>query len=135
MATLREIRRRVTSVKSTQKITKAMKMVAAAKLRRAQEALISTRPYARKMNELLRHLVTKVDLSIHPLLQEREVKRVVLVVVSGDRGNVRSIQRKYCQSRNRLFEYPLFKFIERARRCPHCYGWEKGDRLLLEEKL
>jgi F-type H+-transporting ATPase subunit gamma len=86
MATLREIRRRVTSVTSTQKITKAMKMVAAAKLRRAQEALISARPYARKMNELLRHLVTKVDQSIHPLLHEREVKRVVLVVVSGDRG-------------------------------------------------
>ena len=86
MATLREIRRRVTSVKSTQKITKAMKMVAAAKLRRAQESLISARPYARKMNELLRHLVTKMNPSIHPLLQEREVKRVVLVVVSGDRG-------------------------------------------------
>jgi len=86
VATLREIRRRVTSVKSTQKITKAMKMVAAAKLRRAQEALISARPYARKMNELLRHLVTKVDPTIHPLLQTREVKRVVLVVVSGDRG-------------------------------------------------
>ena len=61
-------------------------MVAAAKLRRAQEALISARPYARKMNELLRHLVTKVDPTIHPLLQTREVKRVVLVVVSGDRG-------------------------------------------------
>lgn len=86
MATLREIRRRVTSVKSTQKITKAMKMVAAAKLRRAQDALISARPYARKMNDLLRHLVTKVDASIHPLLKEREIKRVVLVVVSGDRG-------------------------------------------------
>jgi F-type H+-transporting ATPase subunit gamma len=86
MATLREIRRRVTSVKSTQKITKAMKMVAAAKLRRTQDALVSARPYARKMNELLRHLVTKVDLSIHPLLHVREVKRVVLVVVSGDRG-------------------------------------------------
>lgn len=86
MATLKEIRRRVTSVTSTQKITKAMKMVAAVKLRRAQEALISARPYARKMNELLRHLVTKVDPSIHPLLLEREVKRVVLVVVSGDRG-------------------------------------------------
>lgn len=86
MATLREIRRRVTSVKSTQKITKAMKMVAAAKLRRAQDALVSTRPYARKMNELLRRLVTKIDLSIHPLLKEREVKRVLLVVVSGDRG-------------------------------------------------
>ena len=86
MATLREIRRRVTSVTSTQKITKAMKMVAAAKLRRAQEALVSARPYARKMNELLKHLVTKVDPSIHPLLLEREVHRVVLVVVSGDRG-------------------------------------------------
>ena len=86
MATLREIRRRVTSVKSTQKITKAMKMVAAAKLRRAQAELVSTRPYAHKMNELLRHLVTKIDLSIHPLLQEREIKRILLVVVSGDRG-------------------------------------------------
>ena len=86
MATLREIRRRVTSVKSTQKITKAMKMVAAAKLRRAQDALVSARPYARKMYELLRHLVTKVDPSIHPLLQTRETKKVVLVVVSGDRG-------------------------------------------------
>jgi F-type H+-transporting ATPase subunit gamma len=86
MATLREIRRRVTSVTSTQKITKAMKMVAASKLRRAQEALISARPYARKMNELLRHLVTKVDPAVHPLFLEREVHRVLLVVVSGDRG-------------------------------------------------
>jgi F-type H+-transporting ATPase subunit gamma len=63
-----------------------MKMVAAAKLRRAQEALVATRPYARKMNELLQRLVTKVDPSIHPLLQMREIKHVLLVVVSGDRG-------------------------------------------------
>ena len=61
-------------------------MVAAAKLRHAQDALISTRPYARKMNDLLRHLVTKVDPLLHPLLQNREVKRVLLIVVSGDRG-------------------------------------------------
>lgn len=86
MATLREIRRRVMGVKSTQKITRAMKMVAAARFRRAQEALVSTRPYARKMNDLLRHLVTKVNPSLHPLLQEREIKRVLLVVISGDRG-------------------------------------------------
>ena len=86
MATLREIRRRVTSVTSTQKITKAMKMVAAAKLRRAQEALISARPYARKMNELLRHLAAQVDPAVHPLFLEREVHRVLLMVVSGDRG-------------------------------------------------
>jgi len=63
-----------------------MKMVAAAKLRRAQDALVAARPYARKMNELLRHVVTKVDPAIHPLLQEREIKKVVLVVVAGDRG-------------------------------------------------
>ncbi len=61
-------------------------MVAAAQFRRAQESLVSTRPYARKMNDLLRYLVTKVDLSLHPLLQEREIKRVLLVVISGDRG-------------------------------------------------
>lgn len=86
MATLREIRRRIVGVKSTQKITRAMKLVAAAKLRRAQESLLATRPYARKMHELLRHLVTKVDVGIHPLLQVRPVKRVLIVVVSGDRG-------------------------------------------------
>lgn len=61
-------------------------MVAAAKLRRAQEGIISTRPYARKLGELLRHLVTKVDTSTYPLLTSREVKKVVLVVVTADRG-------------------------------------------------
>jgi F-type H+-transporting ATPase subunit gamma len=86
VATLREIRRRVTSVTSTQKITKAMKMVAAAKLRRAQEALVSARPYAQKMGELMRHIVAKVDPSIHPLFQKRDVHRVMVIVVSGDRG-------------------------------------------------
>ena len=75
MATLREIRRRITGVKNTQKITKAMKMVAAARLRRAQEGIISTRPYARKLGELLRHLVTKVDVSLNPLLAGRETGR------------------------------------------------------------
>ncbi|HTY37580.1 MAG TPA: ATP synthase F1 subunit gamma [Bacteroidota bacterium] len=86
MATLREIRRRITGVKNTQKITKAMKMVAAARLRRAQESIISTRPYARKLGELLRHLVTKVDVSLNPLLAGRETKNVLLVVITADRG-------------------------------------------------
>jgi len=86
MATLREIRQRITGVKNTQKITKAMKMVAAARLRRAQEAIISTRPYARKLGELLRHLVTKVDVNLNPLLASRDTKKVLLVVVTADRG-------------------------------------------------
>jgi F-type H+-transporting ATPase subunit gamma len=86
MATLREIRRRISGIKSTQKITKAMQMVAAARLRRAQVAIVSTRPYARKLGELLRHVVTKVDPSLHPLLVTREIKNAALVVVTADRG-------------------------------------------------
>ncbi|MGA9364632.1 MAG: ATP synthase F1 subunit gamma [Bacteroidota bacterium] len=86
MATLREIRRRIASIQSTQQITKAMKMVAAAKLRRAQENIFAARPYARKMNDLLRHLVTKVDPALHPLLAQREVRQVALIVVTSDRG-------------------------------------------------
>lgn len=86
MATLREIKTRITGVRNTQKITKAMKMVAAAKLRRAQEAIVAARPYARKMDELMRHLVGNVNPDIHPLLKPRKTKRVLVIVVSGDRG-------------------------------------------------
>jgi F-type H+-transporting ATPase subunit gamma len=86
MATLRDIRRRISGVKSTQKITKAMKMVAAAKLRRAQEAIFQARPYARKMAEMLRHLSGKVDVTKYPQLAQRPVEKVALVVVSADRG-------------------------------------------------
>jgi F-type H+-transporting ATPase subunit gamma len=86
MATLRQIRRRILGVTSTQKITKAMKMVAAAKLRRAQDNIISARPYAKKMGELLGHMVKKIDPNLHPLLSQREPKNILLVIVSSDRG-------------------------------------------------
>jgi F-type H+-transporting ATPase subunit gamma len=86
MATLREIKRRISGVKSTQKITKAMKMVAAAKLRRAQDSIIAARPYARKMKELLGHLSTAVEGNTNPFMVEREVKKIALVVVTSDRG-------------------------------------------------
>ncbi len=86
MATLRDIRRRINSVRSTQQITKAMKMVAAAKLRRAQERLLSARPYADRIHTLLAHVAAEVDRSKHPLLVEREVKNVLYLVVSADRG-------------------------------------------------
>ncbi len=86
MATLREIRRRISGIKSTQKITKAMKMVASARLRRAQEAIVSTRPYARKLGELLGHLVTHLDATAHPLFVPRTVERTALVIVTSDRG-------------------------------------------------
>ncbi len=86
MATLREIRRRISGIKSIQKITKAMKMVAAARLRRAQEAILAARPYAKSIRELIARLVTEVDSSLHPLLLPREEARTLLVVVTSDRG-------------------------------------------------
>ena len=86
MATLRDIRRRITSVKSTQQLTKAMKMVAAAKLRRAQEKMQSARPYSHSLEEVLGHVSDKVDPSLHPLLDIREPKSASFVIISGDRG-------------------------------------------------
>ncbi|MCL1926003.1 MAG: ATP synthase F1 subunit gamma [Syntrophorhabdaceae bacterium] len=86
MANLRAIRKRISSVKSTQQITRAMKMVSAAKLRRAQEAIVAARPYARKMREVVLSVGSKVDSSAHPLLASREVKRLALLVVTSDRG-------------------------------------------------
>ena len=87
MANLREIRRRISGVKSTSKITQAMKLVAAAKLRRAQDAIISARPYAFSLRDLLVHLLSRVDRNTLPLMMERsEVDNVLLVVVTADRG-------------------------------------------------
>lgn len=86
MATLREVRARIIGVKKTQKITKAMKMVAAAKLRRAQAGVIAARPYARKMMDLLCHLVGSLDISSNSLISPREIRSIALVVVTSDRG-------------------------------------------------
>lgn len=86
MATLRDIKQRIKGVKSTQQITKAMKMVAAAKLRRATEAIINARPYARKIQTLLAHLASNDELMSNPLFIPREVKNVAVVVVTADRG-------------------------------------------------
>jgi F-type H+-transporting ATPase subunit gamma len=81
-----DIRRRIRSVKNTQQITKAMKMVSAAKLRRAQERIFAARPYAAAMRQVLSSVSTRVDVNAHPLLQEREEKKVLFVVVTSDKG-------------------------------------------------
>src|ERR671911_3227242 len=88
MATLRDIQRRIRSVQSTQKITRAMKLVAAAKLRRAQERILSARPYASKMAELLGNLVSGQgnDEAAHPLLEQREGPRRQVVIITADKG-------------------------------------------------
>ena len=86
MATLREIRRRISSIQSTQQITKAMKMVAAAKLRRAQERAVSMRPYTEKLDEMVSNLVANIENTNDALLLEKPVERVLLVVVTADKG-------------------------------------------------
>ena len=86
MANLKDIRNRIKSVKSIQKVTKAMKMVAAAKMRRAQEHMEEARPYAQRLTEVIQHLLPDVDREILDLLDVRSVNRVAYVVVTSDRG-------------------------------------------------
>ncbi len=86
MPSLKQIKRRIASVKSTQQITRAMKMVAAAKLRRAQENIIKARPYSNKLKQVIRELAEHADPSMHPLLAVRPAKEIGVVVVTSDRG-------------------------------------------------
>ena len=86
MATLKAIRKRISSVRNTQQITKAMKMVSAAKLRRAQEAAVAARPYAEKMTELLKNVTARVSGEVHPLLRASDEKNIDLVLFTSDRG-------------------------------------------------
>ena len=82
-----DLRRRIRSVKNTQQITKAMKMVAAAKLRRAQERMMAARPYSAALRQVLASLSTRVDVGAHPLLAAREAEnKVLLLIVTADRG-------------------------------------------------
>ncbi len=86
MPTLRDIKTRIKGVQSTQQITKAMKLVAAAKLRRAQENIINARPYAKKISLMLNHLITDEDRDTNPYIIPREVKKAAVIVVTADRG-------------------------------------------------
>lgn len=87
MATLRDIKQRITSIKNTSKITQAMRMVAAAKLRRAQEAITAAKPFANQLQKILANLAASDSEFMHPYFESRpEVKSIVIVVISSDRG-------------------------------------------------
>src|SRR5512141_3413860 len=93
MANVLDIRRRIRSVRNTRQITKAMKMVSAAKLRRAQDRAVAARPYAQMLTNVLKSLVSRADIYdpqtgelLHPLLVRREEKNILLIVVTGDKG-------------------------------------------------
>ena len=86
MPTQMDLKRRIRSVKNTQQITRAMKFVAAARLRRAQERAFAARPYARALGAVVRSAASRIPENAHPLLQKRPEDRVLLLVVSGERG-------------------------------------------------
>lgn len=86
MPSILDLRRRIRSVKNTQQITRAMKMVAAARLRRSQERVLSARPYAEQMRRFLSSLAARTEDRTHPLLVERPVRKILLILVTADRG-------------------------------------------------
>jgi F-type H+-transporting ATPase subunit gamma len=114
MANVRDIRRRIRSVKNTRQITKAMKMVSAAKLRRAQERALAARPYALMITNVLKSLVSRSDLvdpktgePKHPLLAQRPEQNILLVVVTGDRGLAGAFNSNVLKAAGKFLE--LFK--------------------------
>jgi F-type H+-transporting ATPase subunit gamma len=86
MPTLLDFRRRIRSVKNTQQITRAMKFVAAARLRRAQEAALAARPYAKELARVLRSIMSRIEQPEHPLLAQRPEEKILVIVLSGERG-------------------------------------------------
>ncbi len=123
MANLRAIRKRIGSVKSTQQITKAMKMVSAAKLKRAQDAIVAARPYARQMREVVQAVARRAGQEAHPLLSVREKRKIGLLVVSSDRGLcggfnanlLRAVNRFLQENREKYEEVALFAVGRKAR--------------------
>src|ERR1035437_3068309 len=86
MPTLLDYRRRIRSVKSTQQITRAMKFISAAKLRRAQEGVFAARPYAKEILRVLRSAAARMESTAHPLLERRPEERILVLVLTGDRS-------------------------------------------------
>jgi F-type H+-transporting ATPase subunit gamma len=104
MPSLKAVRIRIASVKSTQKITSAMKMVAAAKLRRSQDAIIAARPYAKTMADITAEVAARAGAEDHPLLQNRGGRRIALVVMTSDRGLCGGFNTNLCRTAQRHAE-------------------------------
>jgi len=102
MANLKEVRNRIASVQSTQQITKAMKMVSAAKLKRATNAIVQLRPYATKLKEILGNLSGSLEGSASPYIQEREPNKVLIVAVSSNRGLAGAFNMNIIKAANNL---------------------------------
>lgn len=133
MATLREIRRRIIGIKSTQQITKAMKMVAAARLRRAQEAILNFRPYANTISGLLENLISNISELDNPLTIKRDIKKVTLVIVSSDRGLCGSFNSNLLRYAEEYIKNELKSFYETKNLNIVCVG-KKGNDYFTKRK-
>jgi len=103
MPTLLDFRRRIRSVKNTQQITRAMKFVAAARLRRAQESALAARPYAQELARMLRSIMGRIDEPQHPLLAVRPEERVLVVMLTGERGLAGAFNTNILKKTNEVF--------------------------------
>jgi F-type H+-transporting ATPase subunit gamma len=103
MPTLLDFRRRIRSVKNTQQITRAMKFVAAARLRRAQEAALAARPYAKELARVLRSIMSRIDQPEHPLLAHRPEERILVIVLTGERGLAGAFNSNILRKANEFF--------------------------------
>jgi F-type H+-transporting ATPase subunit gamma len=103
MATLLDFRRRIRSVKNTQQITRAMKFVAAARLRRAQEAALAARPYAVELARVLRSIMSRIEEPEHPLLAHRPEEKVLVIVLTGERGLAGAFNSNILRMANEFF--------------------------------
>jgi F-type H+-transporting ATPase subunit gamma len=103
MATLLDFRRRIRSVKNSQQITRAMKFVAAARLRRAQEAALAARPYAQELARVLRSTMARIQDPQHPLLERREEKNILAIVLTGERGLAGAFNANILRKANEFF--------------------------------
>lgn len=127
MATLREIRGRIVGVKKTQKITKAMKMVAAAKLRRAQRNVLQARPYAAKMKQLLNHLSSNPDAALNPFIQPRPVNVVAILAITSDRGFCGAFNSNLLKSAERHIQTNYRELNEQGKVKIFCIGKKGAD--------
>lgn len=125
MATLRDIKSRIKGVTNTQQITKAMKMVSAARLRRAQENIINARPYSRKIAEVLSNLIAVEKGSSNPLFEEREVDSVAIVVITSDRGLCGSFNMNVIRSAEELINEKYNHLKANGKLALYCVG-KKG---------
>src|ERR1700745_3743957 len=103
MPTLLDFRRRIRSVKNTQQITRAMKFVAAARLRRAQEAALAARPYANELKRVLRSTISRIAEPQHPLLAQRPEEKLLALVLSGERGLAGAFNTNILRKANEFF--------------------------------